>query len=457
VRLTRLALSLTLAAALGACEQVEVMVDERRSSTPHEAYLQGLHDAGLASTALSREWIAEAGEALENPTRVELPFQEEGYIAPEDPEAVGYRFELTRGQLLTVRLRVESREETRVFLDLMRVAEDPANPPRPVEADTLPDGSLRYEPYRDGEYLVRVQPELLRGGQYSVILTLDPALDFPVAGLGMGAIQSWWGAPREGGRRSHEGVDIFARRGTPVIASVPGRIRRTDLTNLGGKVVWLRDDRMNRSLYYAHLDSQAVRAGDVVEIGDTLGFVGNTGNARTTPPHLHFGIYYRGEGAVNPAPYLRPPRRRLAEFDLDRGSYGEWVRIARDGIYLRSAPSRSAEVRAELPGATPARVLGGAGDWYRVALPDGSRGYVAARLTEPLTGIEPLVAEAELPLRTDPARTAPRIAIATAGEPLEVTGRFGAYLQVRSASGALGWVEDPRGGTAAAAAGAQEQ
>lgn len=428
--------------ALPGCEAVEQFRDERRPATPHEAYLRGLHDAGLAGTALSKAWIFEAAEAIEHPRSVELPFQEEGFLAPEAPDAVGYRFALRRGQTLTVRLDVQSDEGTRVFLDLLRIAEDESDPPRPVEADTLPDG-LVYEPFRDGEFIVRIQPELLRGGQYAVILTLDPALSFPVAGLGTRAIQSVWGDERDGGRRSHEGVDIFARRGTPVVASVPGRISRANVTNLGGKVVWLRDDKRNRSLYYAHLDSQAVSAGQLVEVGDTLGFVGNTGNARTTPPHLHFGVYYRRQGAVNPAPFLNPPPGRLADVEVDRSRYGQWIRVPTDGIHLREGPSRRAAVAAELAADTPARVMGGSADWYRVALPDGTEGYVAARLTETLTELEPLIAAADLPVQTAPKAGAPRSETVQAGSAVAVTGRFAGFLQVRAPSGRLAWVQDP--------------
>ena len=91
------------------------------------------------------------------------------------------------------------------------------------------------------------------------------------------------------------------------MAAAPGTVTRVNETNLGGKVVWLRDT-LGNSLYYAHLDSQAVSSGMQVNIGDTLGFVGNTGNARTTPPHLHFGVYRRGEGPVDPWWFLHRPR-----------------------------------------------------------------------------------------------------------------------------------------------------
>ena len=77
-----------------------------------------------------------------------------------------------------------------------------------------------------------------------------------------------------------------------------------DINNLGGKVVFMRPSGKNLSLYYAHLDSQIVETGQRVTTGQVLGLVGNTGNARTTPAHLHFGIA-GGKGWVNPLPYVK--------------------------------------------------------------------------------------------------------------------------------------------------------
>src|SRR5690606_6321435 len=131
----------------------------------------------------------------------------------------------------------------------------------------------------------------LRAGRVTVTLAAEPALAFPVEGRGTGAVGSFFGADRDGGARSHHGVDIFAPRGTPVLAAAEGTVSRVRETPRGGKVVWLRDEARGQNLYYAHLDSQLVAGGERVRVGDTLGLVGNTGNARTTPPHLHFGIY----------------------------------------------------------------------------------------------------------------------------------------------------------------------
>jgi SH3-like domain-containing protein len=128
---------------------------------------------------------------------------------------------------------------------------------------------------------------------------------------------------------------------------------------------------------------------------------------------------------------------------VDRDLYGQWVRIRDDGIRLREGPSRQSTVTAELNEHTPARVLGGTREWYRVALPDGSQGYVAARLTEGLSALEPLVAESAVPALNSPSSGAPQVEVLAAGAQVDVLGRYGGYVQVRSPSGQLVWVSDP--------------
>lgn len=110
-----------------------------------------------------------------------------------------------------------------------------------------------------------------------------------------------WGAVRTGGRR-HEGIDIFAPKGTPVVSTTRGIITRVGTNRLGGQIVGVLGPGLEWH-YYAHLDRFGTfREGDIVHAGDVLGFVGNTGNARGTPAHLHYGIYR--EGAKNPYPRL---------------------------------------------------------------------------------------------------------------------------------------------------------
>jgi hypothetical protein len=312
-----------------------------------------------------------------------------------------------------------------------------------LSSDSAP-GTFVHEPWRGGDFILRLQPELLRGGQYHVTLRLEAQLAFPVDGYNMRAIQSVFGVERDGGARSHDGVDIFARRGTPVLAAGPGRAYGIDITSRGGKVVWVRDNIRNARLYYAHLDSQVVREGDLIEVGDTLGFVDNTGNARTTPPHLHFGIYRTGQGAINPVPFLDPPRGELAALTADLAQLGTWVRLVSDGIRLRAAPDARAAVVKDLPQHTAVRVLGGSGEYFRVRLPDGANGYVAARLTEPLDGpVRSALAGSGAPVLVRPHAAAPRVAQLDRAAELPVLGRYGDYLYVQAPGGHYGWVSAP--------------
>ena len=134
---------------------------------------------------------------------------------------------------------------------------------------------------------------------------LQAPLFVPVKDIQVQQITDTWGAARSAGRR-HQGVDIFAKRGTPVLSTTQGIVRKVGTNNLGGKVVWVTGPALS-SHYYAHLDDYAanIQAGDWVEVGTVLGYVGNSGNAKGTPPHLHYGIYLKAQGAVNPYPYLK--------------------------------------------------------------------------------------------------------------------------------------------------------
>lgn len=129
------------------------------------------------------------------------------------------------------------------------------------------------------------------------------ALAMPVSGVRPAALRDTWHASRGAGRK-HEGIDIFARRGTPVRAATEGIVLRVGTNRLGGQVVWVLGPGGQRH-YYAHLERFSdVTAGMRVEEGRVLGYVGNSGNARTTPPHLHYGVYGKA-GPVNPYPLLR--------------------------------------------------------------------------------------------------------------------------------------------------------
>jgi murein DD-endopeptidase MepM/ murein hydrolase activator NlpD len=102
----------------------------------------------------------------------------------------------------------------------------------------------------------------------------------------------------------HEGQDIFAPKGTPVLSATDGYVYNIGDNRLGGQTVSIIGAG-GRVYYYAHLDSYAphLEEGDHVTNQTVLGYVGTTGNAQGTPPHLHFGVY-TGGGAINPLPLL---------------------------------------------------------------------------------------------------------------------------------------------------------
>jgi murein DD-endopeptidase MepM/ murein hydrolase activator NlpD len=131
----------------------------------------------------------------------------------------------------------------------------------------------------------------------------DRRLAMPLEEVAKRQIADTWGAPRGIGRR-HEGQDIFAPKGTPVFSATNGFVYNIGENNLGGQTVSVIGAG-GRVYYYAHLDKYApgIAAGDWVTTRTILGYVGTTGNAQGTPPHLHFGIY-TGSGAINPLPLL---------------------------------------------------------------------------------------------------------------------------------------------------------
>jgi peptidoglycan LD-endopeptidase LytH len=129
------------------------------------------------------------------------------------------------------------------------------------------------------------------------------SLPVPVDGVRPRQIADTWGGPRSGGRK-HKGVDIFAPRGTPVRSTTHGLVLRVGTVRLGGQSVAVLGPGLHVH-YYAHFDRFGrFKPGDVVQQGDILGYVGDTGNAKGTPFHLHYGVYTPTRGAVNPWPML---------------------------------------------------------------------------------------------------------------------------------------------------------
>lgn len=130
------------------------------------------------------------------------------------------------------------------------------------------------------------------------------SLPVPVDAVAASRIADTFGAPR-GRDRSHQGVDIFAPRGTAIRSSTRGVVTSVREGGLGGRQVWVLGPGGERH-YYAHLDDWAPGLAEqqIVQPGSLLGFVGDSGNAQGTPTHLHYGIY-GSDGAYDPLPLFR--------------------------------------------------------------------------------------------------------------------------------------------------------
>ncbi|MDQ3070961.1 MAG: M23 family metallopeptidase [Acidobacteriota bacterium] len=401
----------------------------------HETYAASLASAGLDTSAAGAAWLASARKALDAPQQVSLPFHETGYFDPAVPSAAGYRVELPRGRVLTASVTIESAQPGQLFIDLFRVTE--GAPERVLSVDAGGAG-LRYVSRADGAYIVRVQPELLRGGRYTIVQRTEASLRFPVDRAGDRDVQSVFGDARDGGRRDHHGVDIFAPRGTPVLAGAAGIVRSVDTTAIGGRVIWLSDTENGQSLYYAHLHDWAAREGQTVKAGDVIGYVGNTGNASSTAPHLHFGIY-RG-GPIDPLPSIRSSDRDPARPSGAVALIGRLGRL-RIPAPLRPLSGAAGGTPGALPAMTAVQVTAATGGVFKVSLPDGREGFVDARSVVAADApLRPMRAGAAADLREGPSPEAVVITRIAAGTRLPVLAEFSGYLLVETPEGRRGWL-----------------
>ncbi len=133
--------------------------------------------------------------------------------------------------------------------------------------------------------------------------SLSQRLPIPVKGVSRDQLVDTWNNARSHGR-SHLGIDILTKRGTPILSTTKGIVMKITTGGAGGKVITIVSDALSQH-YYAHLDRFGkFEVGDIVNVGDTIGYVGNSGNATTY--HLHYGIYlYPHRVAINPYAYLR--------------------------------------------------------------------------------------------------------------------------------------------------------
>lgn len=329
--------------------------------TQREAYFDKLKKI---SDSLAMQWDSSARLSLSEPNQVLFPYAEKGTF--KGFEATGLQFSTIAGRQINISIINHSAQK--IFADLIQI--DSVGFNTVVEADTTKN-IIQHPAYFGGDFILRLQPVANYSGEYEVKIESQPLLQWPVQ-EGMNAnIGSYWGANRDGGSRQHEGIDIFAPRGTYLLAVADGIVHRTGQNNLGGNIIFMRPDDMPLSVYYAHLDTQLVQQGARVKAGDTIATMGNTGNAISTPPHLHLGIYARPYGAIDPIGFIQKaasaklPSKNLPQQKIKTGkSIRVWQRLE------SKASSRNIARTDTL------HVLGISGSYYRVQTASGNKGFV---------------------------------------------------------------------------------
>lgn len=154
---------------------------------------------------------------------------------------------------------------------------------------------------------------------------------FPVPG---GTFSNDWGAARSkaatGGTGGHQGTDIFADRGTPVKAVVDGTITKMGLSKIGGNRLWI-----NGTYYFAHMDgfAKGLKAGSKVKAGQVIGYVGDTGDAKGTPTHLHFGYDPSGgHGKTYENPFEALTRWQQGKASIEQAVTATAAPVAAPGV-----------------------------------------------------------------------------------------------------------------------------
>lgn len=136
--------------------------------------------------------------------------------------------------------------------------------------------------------------------------------------------------------------------------------------------------RLNRdNLYYARLDSQIEVQGQRVKTGDTVGIIGNTGNAKNTPPHLHFGIYTSG-GAINPLPFINPEAKEPSLVSASLEVLNRFLRTTKSSPLFAEPTTKSARIQT-VEKEEPVFILAATGNWYKVKSFNKEIGYISSQ------------------------------------------------------------------------------
>lgn len=419
---------------LASCNGLQSIKSALSGPSPHERYVESLKKAGLFHNHMTQEWLTASARALTDSVELALPFSESGFFQAGTPQARGYKFAAKDGQVLTIQATIKAAPGVQVFMELF--LQDESEWYRVAYADSTLN--ITYEFSSDEACVLRLQPELLANVWYAVDISLTPVLINPVFGASNKSIGSFYGAPRDNGRRSHEGVDIFAPKGTPVVAPTNGYVSRVGLNRLGGKVVWMKDPKRGHSYYFAHLDSQMVKPGMHVRQGHVLGLVGNTGNAIRTPPHLHFGIYQ--SGSKDPLHYIRQLEMGISSMPIDTGFQQKPFKVASKNASLFSGPSLEGKRKAMLERNSYVTVLGHSGEWYRVSLPDDTEGYLQKDHLIPLTDGFTQMLDSTAILLSEIGEAAIPVEILDEAAAVQVLAEFRDFRYVKTEKGNAGWI-----------------
>lgn len=368
----KILLFVTISVIIAACKPIPM--SHWFPVTPQEHYERELLKAKLEKTPAGSTWFRMSTEVLSDSVFAIVPYQERIFLGDSIP-AQALRFAVPEGRRLVITPnRTDADSAALLFMELYKIR--PNGKPQRLEYLKTDGANITYSNSQQDSLLLKLQTGLAQQLTMTVSLSTEPMLGFPVAGHNMSSVISYWGADRDAGARSHEGIDIRARRGTPALAAQNGFITQVGTNNLGGKIVFLSSPDNPYSLYYAHLDSQLVSTGQRVALGDTLGLVGNTGNAVTTSPHLHFGIYARAAGAVNPLPFIDNRREKLPGLPEISKWLGDTVMIGKKtNLYSTPQLDRNTVIRP-LPANAIVRIVGEMTRGYKVLLNDGTKGYI---------------------------------------------------------------------------------
>jgi len=149
-------------------------------SSPYEEYKESLEKAGLLKTALGAEWLAVGETALKDSSTIILPYQEKGYFPSNKIRSASVRFEANRGEVLQISIRIDTLKDFLIFADIFNLNSYSSGVPELVASKEKFSSELIYEVTENSVFLLRLQPELLKSGEYELKITKGPSLAFPV-------------------------------------------------------------------------------------------------------------------------------------------------------------------------------------------------------------------------------------------------------------------------------------